>query len=199
MPLSSVPPEPRRSGGTAVPSSEARLLARCATGDQTAFAELYDAIAPRVYGLVRRVVRSPAISEEVSQEVLLEVWRSSARFDPERGSAAGWILSIAHRRAVDRVRSEEAASRRDTAYSGRNAVVDHDATANLVEDNLEQQRIRRALDQLTDTQRQSIELAFYGGYTHAEVAGLLDIPVGTAKTRIRDGLIRLRDTMGGAR
>lgn len=200
MTLSAVPPEPQRSGGTAVPASpEERLLARCATGDRAAFADLYDLVAARVYGLVRRVVRNQAISEEVAQEVLLEVWRLSARFDPRRGSAIGWILSIAHRRAVDRVRSEEASTRRDVAFGRQHAAVDHDVTADDVEDALDRQRVRRALDQLTDVQRQSIELAYYGGYTHTEVASLLDIPVGTAKTRIRDGLIRVRDTMGGAR
>ena len=199
MDLSIVPPEPERSGGTTPSDAEAALLGRCALGDQAAFAELYDRVSPRIHGLVRKVVRNPAISEEVTQEVMLEIWRLSARFDTGRGSALGWMLSIAHRRAVDRVRSEEASDRRDTTYSVGSAGVAHDQTADRVEDSLDRQRVRAALASLTDAQRRSIELAYYGGYTHTEVATLLDIPVGTAKTRIRDGLIRLRDTLGGTR
>ena len=176
------------------------MLGRCARGDQAAFAELYDRVAPRIYGLVRKVVRNPAISEEVTQEVFLEIWRLSARFDPDRGSAVGWMLAIAHRRAIDRVRSEEAAGRRDTTYAtSAGAGTPHDQTSDRVEQSLDQHRVRTALASLTDTQRRSIELAYYGGYTHTEVAALLDIPLGTAKTRIRDGLIRLRDTLGGTR
>lgn len=199
MDLSVVPPEPERSGGTSPSGVEAALLGRCALGDQDAFAELYDRVAPRIYGLVRKVVRNPSISEEVSQEVLLEIWRLSARFDAERGSALGWMLAIAHRRAIDRIRSEEASDRRETTYSVGSTPVDHDQTVDRVEQSLDQHRVRNALATLTDTQRRSIELAYYGGYTHTEVAALLDIPVGTAKTRIRDGLIRLRDTLGGTR
>ena len=199
MGLSIVPPEPERSGGTSPSDVEAVLLGRCAVGDQAAFAELHDRVAPRIWGLVRKVVRNPSISEEVTQEVMLEIWRLSARFDGERGSALGWMLAIAHRRAVDRVRSEEASDRRNTTYAVGNPDVAHDQTADRVEDSLDRQRVRAALASLTDAQRRSIELAYYGGYTHTEVATLLDIPVGTAKTRIRDGLIRLRDTLGGTR
>lgn len=198
MRLSPVPPEPERPGGTSTSGSpEAVLLRRCAGGDQTAYAELYDRIAPRVFGLVRRVVHNRELSEEVTQEVLIEVWRNSARFDTTRGSAMGWILAITHRRAVDRVRSEEAAGRRDTTYWQSSRGEAADPTGEAAEIDLDRERVRRALDSLTDTQRRSIELAYYGGYTHTEIAALLDIPVGTAKTRIRDGLIRLRDTMGG--
>jgi RNA polymerase sigma-70 factor (ECF subfamily) len=199
MDLSIVPPEPERSGGTSPSSVEAALLARCALGDQAAFAELYDRVAPRIYGLVRKVVRNPAISEEVAQEVLLEIWRLSARFDPERGSALGWMLAIAHRRAIDRVRSQEASDRREATYSVGSVTVVHDQTVDRAEQSLDRHRVRGALATLTDVQRRSIELAYFGGYTHTEVAALLDIPVGTAKTRIRDGLIRLRDHLGGTR
>lgn len=196
---SEVSPEPEASGRAAVVASvEAELLHRCAGGDSAAFAELYELIAARVFGLVRRVVRNPALSEEVTQEVLVEVWRLSARYDRTRGSAMGWIMSIAHRRAVDRVRAEEAAVRRDTTFTSQGSVADHDQTVEAVEVDLDRERVRRALGSLTELQRRSIELAYYGGYTHEEVAALLDIPVGTAKTRIRDGLIRLRDSMGGS-
>jgi RNA polymerase sigma-70 factor (ECF subfamily) len=200
MDLSIVPPEPSGSGGSPPPASaEATLLRRCAGSDREAFSELYDLVSPRVHGLVRRVVRNPAMSDEVTQEVMVEVWRHSARFDPAKGSAIGWILAIAHRRAVDRVRAEEATGRRDDDWARQSQPVAHDQTTERAERSIDRQRVRRALEQLTDTQRRSIELAYYGGYTHTEVAALLDIPVGTAKTRIRDGLIRLRDTLGGTR
>ena len=172
------------------------LLKRCGRGDKDAFAELYDATSARMYGLAVRVVRDQAQAEEVVQEAFLEIWRASARFDAARGSAISWMLTIVHRKAVDRVRSAEAASRRDTRYHEGNRVVDHDATADAAHASLEAHRVRTALGGLTRVQREAIELAYFGGYTHTEVATLLDLPVGTAKTRIRDGLIRLRDTMG---
>jgi len=175
------------------------LLNRAARGDTGAFAALYDATAPRVHGLVLRVVRDPAQAEEVTQEVFLEVWRQASRYDPARGSALAWLMTIAHRKAVDRVRSAEAASRRDHTYQHANRPVDHDVTAETAHASLEARRVRAALTQLTDVQREAIELAYFGGYTHTEVAALLDLPVGTAKTRIRDGLIRLRDTIGVGR
>ncbi len=173
-----------------------RLLRRSAAGDEGAFGELYDAASARVHGLVRRVVRDPAQSEEVTQETFLEIWRQSARFDPRRGSALSWMLTIAHRKAVDRVRSAEAASRRDEAWHTTTSDVPHDTTAETVALRLDAERVRRALDTLTDTQRGALELAYLSGYTHTEVASMLDLPLGTAKTRIRDGLIRLRDTLG---
>ncbi len=140
--------------------------------------------------------RNPAIAQEVTQEVYLEVWRQSARYDIERGSALAWMLTIAHRKSVDRVRSAEAADRRDVTHAARTAGRPFDETAERVESRLDAQRVHRALAGLTEIQRQAVELAYLGGYTHTEVASLLDLPLGTAKTRIRDGLIRLRDTMG---
>lgn len=177
----------------------AALLQRSARGDRAAFAALYDATAARVHGLVLRVVRDPTQAEEVTQEVFLEIWRTASRFDPERGSAVSWLLTIGHRKAVDRVRSAEAASRRESTYHHRNQTVAHDTTADAAQASLEARRVRAALTQLTEVQREAIELAYFGGYTHTEVAALLDLPVGTAKTRIRDGLIRLRDTIGVGR
>ncbi len=174
------------------------LLKRAGRGDKDAFAELYDATSARVYGLAVRVVRDPAQAEEVAQESFLEIWRGSARFDPDRGSAIAWMLTIVHRKAVDRVRSAEATSRRDTTYQRKNQMVEHDATADAAHASLEARRVRSALTSLTEVQREAIDLAYFGGYTHTEVAAMLDLPVGTAKTRIRDGLIRLRDAMGVA-
>jgi RNA polymerase sigma-70 factor (ECF subfamily) len=177
----------------------AELLQRSARGDRAAFAELYDATAARVHGLAVRVVRDPAQAEEVTQEAFLEIWRTASRYDAARGSAVSWLLTIAHRKAVDRVRSAEAASRRESTYHLQNQTVDVDTTAEAATASLEARRVRTALGALTEIQREAIELAYFGGYTHTEVATLLDLPVGTAKTRIRDGLIRLRDTIGVGR
>jgi RNA polymerase sigma-70 factor, ECF subfamily len=172
------------------------LLRQSSWGDESAFAQLYDAVAPRLYGLVLRVVRDPAQSQEVTQEAFLEIWRTSSRFDPQRGSALGWMMTIAHRKAVDRVRSAVASGRRDHGYHEANQDVDYDTTSEAAHASLEGERVRRALETLTPAQRSAIELAFFGGYTHTEVATMLGLPLGTAKTRIRDGLIRLRDTLG---
>jgi len=174
----------------------AALLRQCARGNEESFAELYDLTSRRVHGLVLRVVRDPAQAEEVTQEVYLQAWRTASRFDENRGSALAWLMTLAHRRAVDRVRAAEAASRQDTTYHQSTHVVAHDATAEAVENSIEARRVRTALEQLTKVQREALELAYFGGYTHTEVATMLDLPVGTAKTRIRDGLIRLRDAMG---
>ena len=174
----------------------AGLLGQAALGDQVAFAEFYDATSARAYGLALRVVRNPAHAEEVTQEAYLDAWRSSARYDVQRGSAAGWLLTIVHRKAVDRVRSVEAATARDETWNREAAPIDHDQTAESAHASLDATRVRNAVATLTDVQRQAVELTYFGGYTHTEVAALLDVPLGTAKTRIRDGLIRLRDLMG---
>jgi len=184
------------TAGSSAGSDLADLLRRSARGDEAACAALYDATAARLFGLVLRVVRDHAMSEEVTQEVYLDVWRQSARFDPGRGSAMSWLMTIAHRTAVDRVRASEASRRRDDAHAATSQEVEFDTTAESAQASLEAQRVRRALTTLTDAQRHAVELAYLGGYTHTEVARLLDLPLGTAKTRIRDGLIRLRDTLG---
>jgi RNA polymerase sigma-70 factor (ECF subfamily) len=186
---------PLLGGGSPAPDL-VDLLKACGRGDQAAFARLYDATSSRVVGLAVRVVRDPAQAEEVAQEAFLEVWKTSGRFDPAKGSPLAWLLTIVHRKAVDRVRSAEASTRRDTTYHQRNQPVEHDSTAETATASLEARRVRQALASLTPVQREALELAYFGGYTHTEVATMLDLPVGTAKTRIRDGLIRLRDTMG---
>lgn len=174
------------------------LMQRVGLGDQAAFAELYDAVAARVHGTVLGVVRDPAQAEEVTQEVFVEVWRIAPRFDGNRGSVAAWITTIAHRRAVDRVRSEQSARVRADA-DARRAEAPRDVVADAVVDDAQSEfdraRVRRALDRLTEAQRQSVELAYFGGHTYREVALLLGLPEGTIKTRIRDGMIRLRDEL----
>ncbi|MBL0746820.1 ECF RNA polymerase sigma factor SigK [Nocardioides baculatus] len=191
-----VPAKGAPSGGDA--ARLAGLLGKAALGDQAAFAEFYDATSARAYGLALRVVRNPAHAEEVTQEAYLDAWRSSARYDAQRGSAAGWLLTIVHRKAVDRVRSVEASTARDETWNREAAPIDHDQTAEAAHASLDATRVRNAVATLTDVQRQAVELTYFGGYTHTEVAALLDVPLGTAKTRIRDGLIRLRDLMGVA-
>ena len=172
------------------------LLLRAGRGDQAAFGELYDELAPRVHGVVLKVVRDPAMSEEVTQEVFVELWRLAARFDGTKGTARSWASTLAHRRAIDRVRSEQASRDRNDRDAQR-AVAPHDVVAAEVETTLDVARVRRALAQLSDLQREAVELAYFGGHTYREVAVLLGVAEGTVKSRIRDGLIRLRDELGG--
>lgn len=196
QPAASTPPEPSGGIGADLAQRLVALLARSSRGDEHAFAELYDLTASRVHGLARRVVRDPAQAEEVAQEAYLEIWRQSARFDASRGSALAWMLTIVHRRAVDRVRSAESAQERDHRYAAVGDGPEYDVVDEEVTTRMESARVRRALDSLTEVQREAVTLAYYGGYTHREVADLLDVPLGTVKTRMRDGLIRLRDALG---
>ena len=172
------------------------LLLRAGRGDQTAFADLYDELSPMVHGVVRKVVRDPAISEEVTQEVFVELWRLAARFDGSKGSARSWAATLAHRRAIDRVRSEQA-SRDRQDRDATLAPPAHDSVVAEVEATVDRARVRRALSQLSELQREAVELAYFGGHTYREVAVMLDVAEGTVKSRIRDGLIRLRDELGG--
>ena len=171
------------------------LLTQVARGDQAAFAAVYDSLGSAVYGLARRVIRDPARAEEVAQEVFLQVWQTAARFDPERGRAKSWIMTLAHRRAVDAVRHDQAATNRDRSYDWSSGP-DFDEVNETVTIRLEHEQVRRCMDGLTDLQREAIDLAYYKGYTYAECASLLDANPSTIKTRMRDGLVRLRDCMG---
>jgi RNA polymerase sigma-70 factor (ECF subfamily) len=178
------------------PPALEELLVRVAKGDEGAFAELYERMSAPIYGLVRRVLRDPAQSEEVAQEVLLAIWRTASRFDQRQGSGNAWVMTMAHRRAVDRVRSEQATADRHHRFGVREVEPDYDSVSEAVQTRLEREAVRGCLDSLTGLQRESVTLAYYSGYSYREVAEQLEVPLGTVKTRMRDGLIRLRDCLG---
>ena len=168
------------------------LLEAVAGGDRAAFAELYDATSARVYGMTLRVLRNAGISEETTQDTYLQIWRNASNFDPDRGSALAWIMTLAHRRAIDRVRSEQSRTDRDTQYGHRNRDTDHDSVVESVVQQLEVDAVVHCLETLTETQRSTVRMAYYDGLTYREVAEQLNSPLSTVKTRIRDGLIGLR-------
>ncbi len=183
------------SPGRAGPGHDlAAQLTLVARGDSAAFDAVFDQLGPSVYGVVKRVVRDPAQSEEVTQDVMLEIWRTAAKFDAGRGTAASWVMTLAHRRAVDRVRSVQKDAER--ARRAASADIPYDEVAEAVESSLDRERVRRCLGSLTELQRETVTLAYYRGYTYGQVASLLGIPAGTVKTRMRDALIRLRDCLG---
>ncbi|UJW29837.1 ECF RNA polymerase sigma factor SigK [Saccharothrix sp. AJ9571] len=188
--------KPAHGGAIEAVHRPEELLSRVAGGESGAFEALYDVIAGPVMGVVVRVLRDRAQAEEVTQEALVEVWRQAARFAPERASALSWVLMIAHRRAVDRVRSHQAALDRDDRAGRMDVQRPFDQVAESTIANVDRQRVRQCLTALTGLQRESIVLAYYNGYTYREVAAVLKVPPGTVKTRIRDGLIRLRDCLG---
>lgn len=171
------------------------LLVEVADGDRDAFSQLYDHTADLVYGIARRVVVDPDLAAEITQEVFLEVWRKAAAFAPGRGSARTWIAVMAKRRAIDVVRSTQSARDRDEAQVPT-TVLGGDPVGETVADQDDRVRVSAALDTLTDVQREALDLAFFGGLSHREVAERLDLPLGTVKTRIRDGLTRLATAMG---
>ena len=194
--MSESQPDGQGDGAAAPPGSGglAMLLGQVSRGDEAAFGAVYDQVAGHVFGVARSVLRDPFQAEEVTQEVLLDVWRHASRYDTRRGTAMAWVMTLAHRRAVDRVRSEQAAMQREQRAARPD--IDYDMVADNVAARLDAERVRRCLGSLTGLQRESITLAYYQGRTYREVASLLNLPVGTVKTRMRDGLIRLRDCLG---
>jgi RNA polymerase sigma-70 factor (ECF subfamily) len=172
------------------------LVGRVALGDEKAFTSVYDMVAGPVFGTVRAVLRDRAQSEEVAQEILVEVWRTAPRYRSDRGTAMNWILTLAHRRAIDRVRSAEAAAARDRRAALLDHTPEYDQVSEQVEARLEREQVRRCLRTLTEIQRQAVTLAYYRGLTYRQAAEALAVPLGTVKTRLRDGLIRLRDCLG---
>lgn len=174
----------------------ADLLVRVASGDQGAFADLYDLLSPRVFALILRVLVNRSQSEEILQEVFLEVWQSASRFAPNKGQGRAWVLTIAHRRAVDRVRSSQSSTDRDNRIGVRDLGVAHDVVAEAVESRMEGERVAAALAVLSEAQQEALILAYYGGYSQSEVSAMTGVPLGTIKTRMRDGLSRLRQELG---
>lgn len=170
------------------------LVERTAVGHEPAFNELYAATRTRVYSQVNRVVQNPSLSAEVTQDVFIDLWKHANRYDRSLGSVMAWVLTIARHRAIDRVRHEERRHRHDTAYAD-----DHPTTEVDVFDSVDRkivaEHVRTALRDLTVRQRQAVELAYLDGYANLEIADLLGIPLGTTKTRIRDGLTRLQSTL----
>ncbi len=175
-----------------------RVMAAVAAGDQRAFGELYDATSARIYGMVLRVLRDPGYSEETTQEVFLQIWRSAPNYDPNQGTPLAWMMTLAHRRAVDRVRSEQSGTDREAAYGAVSHSPEHDEVLEAVTQRLESDAVVACLDTLTDTQRESVRMAYYSGWTYREVAERLGVAVPTVKSRIRDGLIKLKTCLGVA-
>ena len=176
------------------------LLELAAFGDLQAFGRFYDLMAPRVYGLALRVLRDPGYAEETAQEVFLQVWKQAADYRPSLGSVQSWVLTITHRRAVDRVRSESSAARRDEVDAATGTIHGGDVAEQVTEQisrGEEAAEVRRCLETLTDNQRESIEMAYFSGHTYREVAERLGAALPTIKSRIRDGLRRLKNCLGG--
>lgn len=205
MNISAVPPGwggSSSAGSEPVPGRAAEnerlasLVSRASRGHEDAFAELYDLTSSRIHGVVLRVLRSSDHAAEVTQEVYVEIWRQSARYAPQKGSVIGWMTTMAHRRAVDRVRSVTSDVARDEKYAIKTVDRATDVVWDGVEQQLDIERVRRGMASLTAIQREALTLAYFGGYTQSQVAQLLKLPLGTVKTRIRDGLIGLRDALG---
>lgn len=176
--------------------SHEELVQAAGAGDDQALAALYDRYAAAVYSLALGIVRNREVAKEVTQEVFLSCWKRPGRFDPGRGSARAWLLSLAHHRAVDALR--RARLRRSDPLPEEAATLDEDWTDGVVSA-LEGARVREALAALPEAQRQVLVLAYYGGLTQREISERFGIPLGTVKTRMRDGLIKLRSLLGGGR
>ncbi|MGW2615162.1 ECF RNA polymerase sigma factor SigK [Streptomyces sp. NPDC001500] len=173
------------------------LLVRVADGDREAFTGVYDALCGAVMGLVHRILRDAAQAEEVTQDVMIEVWRTADRYDPARGTAKAWILTLAHRRAVDRVRAARAGADREQRMGLLAPERAFDEVAEVVQDHDEQRRLCRCLAKLDRHRRVPLMLAYYQGLTYVEVAAALSAPEGTVKSRMRAGLRELRACLEG--
>lgn len=187
---------PASGTGADTGSTLTELLLRIAQQDRAAFATFYEQTSRRVYGLARRVLIDPELSEDTTQEVYLQVWNTADRFNPAAGSPMAWLMTLAHRRAVDRVRSEQSSTEREARYGAAMQVMDHDDVVDTVTQRLEAETVVRCLETLTETQQESVRLAYYGGLTYREVAEKLGVAVPTIKSRIRDGLLRLKTCLG---
>lgn len=194
--VAGTPSQPSRSDEDAWCTA---LVGRVGAGDARALEELYDRYARPAYSLARRVTGDPTFAEEVVQEVFLAVWRQPERFQPSRGGFASWLLAAVHHKAVDAVRREEAFRRRAVALHAVGGLDASDPPTNRTEDAVEEklrgERVRRALRDLPEAQREALALAYYGGYTQREIASLTDTPIGTVKTRMHRAMRHLRTTL----
>jgi RNA polymerase sigma-70 factor, ECF subfamily len=172
------------------------LVAEMANGDQSALAVLYDQTSRLVFGLALRVLRDRATAEEVLLDVYKQAWRQAALYDAARGTPTGWLLKIAHSRAVDRVRSvrrEQDLKRAVGEYWAASAIVEDPEEAAALSE--QQRHVRSALDLLPPEQREVVVLAYYCGMSQSEIAERLNLPLGTVKTRARLGMSKLRDLL----
>ena len=194
------PRDPARQRAAAPPESDftaEELLTRAGRGDHAAFEQLYDQLAGPMLNAAHRVLRNRSHAEDVTQEVMVELWRTAARFSSAKGKALGWALTVTRRRAIDRVRAEQAATDREgraTFEAVRGTPFDE--VAERVQDRAEHEQVRACVGALSEVQRQVVTMAYYQGMTYVEVATALGAPTGTVKTRMRDGLIRLRACLG---
>ncbi len=196
VPPGDAPPVPPGDAPLSGELTPELLLERTGAGDASAFRMLYERFSPRVFGLANRILRDPSQAEEVAQEIFLEIWQRAGRFDRSRGSATSWVMTLTHGRSVDRVRHSQASRARDLRATVDNFDRDVDSVADAVVQQAEAQEMRKCLDALTPLQRESVMLAYFGGHTNRQVGELLGAALPTVKTRMRDGLIRLRDCMG---
>ena len=192
MPKVTLPPE---RPPTDVESRQAELIRGVAEGDNQALASLYDATSRTVYGLLLRILSDPSSAEEVLLDVYAQVWRQAASYCPERGRPLAWLTTIARSRAIDRLRRERNEQQRavpldEAARAAGGESVEEEVMAGEV-----REVVRAALDALTPEQRDVIELAYYGGMSHSEIAAARGLPLGTVKTRTRLGLMRLREVL----
>ncbi|GGC80075.1 RNA polymerase sigma factor SigK [Tersicoccus solisilvae] len=186
------PPDSARASDAYLES----VMARVAGGDRDAFSDLYDATSGHLFAVIQKVLRNQALSEEVLQDAYVQIWQQAASYQAGRGRVITWCLTLAHRRAVDRVRSVRASRERDLTQGAKEYQESYDDVEDTVAIRLEAERVDRAMAELNAGQAAAIKLAYYGGYTQQEIARIMDLPLGTVKTRIRDGMSRLRTTLG---
>ncbi|GAB2534904.1 sigma-70 family RNA polymerase sigma factor [Nocardia heshunensis] len=175
----------------------AELIVATADGDREAFTELYRRTSHRVYGLSLRILNNRGSAEEITQEVYLQAWSQSGRYDRELAGPMGWLMMLTHRRAVDRLRAEQSSLGRDNHYGRVHLERDRDVVVDTVVQRADRRAVLTCLDTLTDLQRESIGLAYYGGLTYPDVADRLGTPLATVKSRIRGGLERLGACLKG--
>lgn len=184
--------EPAKTEFAAGHAALVDLLQRVSDGDEDAFTTFYRLTSARVYSLSRRVIVDVEIAQDVVQEIYLIVWRDARKYNPVLGNPMAWLMTITHRRAIDKVRLEQAHINREARWGVANRSIDYDVVAETVADGIEVQSVIACLRSLSPLQRQAIELAYYNGLTYREVAEHLSVPLPTIKTRIRDGLKHLR-------